>query len=219
MKLVLQSYFRFKKQHSIVASEVGAFNADILTISKKNELIEVEIKTSKADFNADFKKKKHQFYKLAKNAWTPHKFYFAVPKEILEYCANKLVGSPYGLLEITPEIAVKKKKFYANSEDFLHQRIETAKKHFKDFKLLETGIEKDHNGREDFYFKFEALELTIPQDRVKIIKKASFLHKRETISEKVKYYIIHRMSSELIGLRKRLSSANNKIKELKEKKE
>lgn len=74
-----------------------------------NRFIEVEVKVSKSDLLADFKKGKHEVYldywKNSKEAgltkWIPQEFYFAVPAALLGYARNVVEGLPYGVMEYT----------------------------------------------------------------------------------------------------------------------
>lgn len=100
IKAALSAYFRFTRQLFIMATEVGRFNSDFLIISK-DELVEIEIKTSRSDLNADFKKDKHKIYENANSDWAPNFFYFAVPKELLEYAVTKCVDNKYGVMLIS----------------------------------------------------------------------------------------------------------------------
>jgi len=143
MKACLCAYFRFSRGVGQIATEVGEFNSDFLAIRKGN-MFEIEIKTSKADLNADFKKRKHTIYEQDKSVWTPNYFYFAVPNNLVEYAFAKCVDNNYGVLEI-----------------------------------LESGPWKE---------------------RVRVVKRAKKLHNRFA-PEKVKYYLINRLSSEMANLR------------------
>lgn len=100
IKACLSSYFRFKRQTSCIATEVGDFNADFIAVGRGG-FLEIEIKVSKADLNNDFKKRKHQIYESKKNhAWCPQQFYFAVPEYLVDYALSKCVDKPYGVLAI-----------------------------------------------------------------------------------------------------------------------
>ena len=99
IKACLSPYFRFKQQCKIIATEVGQFNADFVAIRNK-ELIEVEIKTSRADLNADFKKKKHLLYTSGRQHWIPNYFYFAVPQALVEHAVAKCADNGYGVMVI-----------------------------------------------------------------------------------------------------------------------
>lgn len=113
MKACLSAYFRFAKGIKYIATEVGRFSSDFLAIHD-NLLIEVEIKTSKADLNNDFKKPKHRIYETGKSEWTPNYFYFAVPKEIAEYAIGKCADKKYGVLVIDGDNAAAHKSQWSS---------------------------------------------------------------------------------------------------------
>lgn len=63
-------------------SGMNFFNPDILIITKSKLAIDIEVKISRADFKADFKKSTKHLYlkdKLGKESY----FYFAVPKGLV----------------------------------------------------------------------------------------------------------------------------------------
>ncbi len=87
MKATLLSWLRFGRQMPHVAAEVGAFNADVAGLD--GELVEVEVKTSRADLMRDFvsKVRKHQLYASPSgheslSMWIPRKFYICVPPKL-----------------------------------------------------------------------------------------------------------------------------------------
>lgn len=121
MKAAFFSYLRFSRRVYYVASECGVFSSDML-FSSKNQLHEVEIKTSYSDFMADFRKHKHEFYEgnlMAgrdskdsisdlpqyvrdridfETKFIPNFFCFAVPEELLPRILPKLKEYPqYGI--------------------------------------------------------------------------------------------------------------------------
>lgn len=104
---VVLSYIRFDKQCDCVSTETGGYYADILAY-KGSELTEVEVKVDKNDFEADFKKIKHHYYKKGDKGDThnivPDKFYFAVPEEMEDYCLSRINQEcpSYGLIVIYP---------------------------------------------------------------------------------------------------------------------
>ena len=100
IKACLSAYFRFKRQTSCIATEVGAFNADFVSVGRSG-FLEIEIKTSRQDFLADFSKAKHQIYESKKDhPWCPQQFYFAIPEELVDYAIAKCADRPYGILAI-----------------------------------------------------------------------------------------------------------------------
>jgi len=102
-------YFRFQRSFSFIATEVGYFSADFMAIEPKtNRFIEVEIKTTKQDLIADFKKRKHDLYlrkgdneSFRGSSWVPREFFFAVPSYLEEYATNVIEDMPYGLMIYT----------------------------------------------------------------------------------------------------------------------
>lgn len=131
LKMCVLCWFRFKKRWKYIATECGAFSADVVGATEKY-LYEVEVKITRRDFLADFKKSKHHIYAemehkefgysvggWSKN-WIPNKFFFIVPEYMVEFALKQLEKYPkYGLLTVkfdnwwnNPEIkAVKQARF------------------------------------------------------------------------------------------------------------
>lgn len=89
IKTAVLAWLRFGKQFPYIATECGAYSADVLGTDGKI-VIEVEVKVSRADLRNDFRSKdKHRKYKLPSdgyyNEWIPHQFYFAVPEHLGDY--------------------------------------------------------------------------------------------------------------------------------------
>lgn len=117
MKYYVLAYYRFQRQNSIAATEVGVFGnfiADVLASDGK-EFTEVEIKISESDFMADFshKSEKHTAYldttinkvatlKESDRAYMPTRFYYAVPKELVRTALSLVKDTPYGLMYVDP---------------------------------------------------------------------------------------------------------------------
>lgn len=95
-------YLRFKRGYPLVATEVGKFYSDVLA-SNFEEIIEVEVKTTLADFINDFKKNKHEHYARLRTHHNPQKFYFAVPEKIAAKALEKLQGTKYGLMVVSED--------------------------------------------------------------------------------------------------------------------
>ena len=192
IKGVLCSYYRFKKQCGILATECGRYSSDFL-VQHKDKLIEIEVKVSKSDLNNDFKKDKHRIYESGRSYWTPHQFYFAVPEDIAEYAASKVVGTKYGLLVIgdgSPTVKREKRTIYSD-EKLLNRLIRNIEKW--------GGFNITHKLNEEGYqyqIEFDIERSFKIQDRVKIVKRAKDLHSRP-IDNRVTETIIKRMSSEL----------------------
>lgn len=87
--------FMYKKGAEAVISKTKflRYEADILSVTKSHYLTEVELKVSKSDFMADFKKRHNHGSKLTKY------LYYAVPSELVELALDKL-DSGVGVLEV-----------------------------------------------------------------------------------------------------------------------
>jgi hypothetical protein len=161
-------------------------------------MIEIEIKTSKADLNNDFKKPKHRIYETKQGPWVPHQFYFAVPEELVEYALTKCVGKPYGVIKIlNPESKQRFTAYCALNEKSLERRIKQVEGY--------GGIELDVDVYEETryritYYVEGAVQI---KDRAKVIKRAKDLH-NNPISGKIVNQVIKRMSSELANLYQRI---------------
>lgn len=85
------------KYFSLNTFGMGAFEADFLAIHPENNFcVEFEIKRSRSDFLADFKKKnKHDL--LKKGLWPSNQFYFVAEKGILD--VNQ-IPKHLGLIEV-----------------------------------------------------------------------------------------------------------------------
>ena len=97
---------------------------DLLRVTRSNLIVEYEIKVSKKDFFADFKKKsKHE--KLLKGVDCPNRFFYVVPEGLIDL---EKIPSYAGLIEITPKekiIIVKKAPLLHRSkvDSFLINKI------------------------------------------------------------------------------------------------
>lgn len=84
-------------------SFIYKWESDFFAISKSGYSIEVEIKVSKSDFNADFKKEiikgvlKHDLLTDEKYFAKSNKFYFAFPEGLINH--DEIPGR-YGIIEI-----------------------------------------------------------------------------------------------------------------------
>lgn len=90
----------YEKQHSPITTHftgLGLGECDVISISKSNYIYEYEVKISRSDFFADFKKEKHGFMLESKSIkgdtyLSPNYFYFVVPtslvscEEVPKYC-------------------------------------------------------------------------------------------------------------------------------------
>lgn len=109
LKFAAVSWLRFDRYCFAVATECGPFNADAFGMTSKS-IYEVEVKLSWRDFQADFRKPKHDLYLGKFEAgkydapWLPHMFYFMAPEELAKEISNELerVQSPYGVMRPFP---------------------------------------------------------------------------------------------------------------------
>jgi len=89
-------------------------------MNKNRFILEIEVKVSKSDFRADFKKRKHEHYEKADilppvryGIRFPNYFYFAVPEGLI---SPSEIPEKYGLIYVNPNrsfepvIVVKKAK-------------------------------------------------------------------------------------------------------------
>jgi hypothetical protein len=89
IKAEVASYFRYKRQCSIVAFETpnnckwyDGEPADVLAVDDRRMLYEIEVKISMADFRHDATKTKHRLFTNDPTFRPVNYFYFAVPTEI-----------------------------------------------------------------------------------------------------------------------------------------
>jgi len=110
LKIEAMCWLRYGRRMPIVCSEAGRWNADVLGVSP-NQCIEVEVKLSKSDLNAEFRYKaaKHFLYANAETsgrlAFVPNQFYFMVPA-ILAQVAQEIVAAQApkaGIIEYQPD--------------------------------------------------------------------------------------------------------------------
>jgi hypothetical protein len=88
-------WLRFGKRMPIVCTEAGPWHADILGLSDKMA-IEIEVKKSRSDLQAEFRNKKAKHYSYANAetgtaAFVPNYLYFYVPEPLGEYATKALL--------------------------------------------------------------------------------------------------------------------------------
>jgi len=93
----IASYFRYKRQCPLIAFERACLeiraNPDILIVNKNRMLIEVEVKTSVADFKNDAKKRIWQIRNSEYHkTLMPYQFYYAVPLDLKDKCLKVMNG-------------------------------------------------------------------------------------------------------------------------------
>lgn len=180
-KAVLFSYYRFGSPVRYIASECGQFNSDMLLINKEL-LIEVEIKTSFADFKNDFKKDKHLIFNrsLKEN-------YIKMgldKKQHLFKPYKKRYGRDHKLVRLfkTDMAFIPNKFYFAVPTKLVSKCSEFLKSNYPQYGLIEI--------KEDIIHW---------EKRAKVINKSKLLHSRKAHSI-TKKYIVSRMSSELANL-------------------
>lgn len=115
LKYYIMAYYRYIRHWPVVATEVNtlkSFYADVIAADTQ-ELVEIEIKTTREDFLKEFstKESKHNIYldydiskqhKLKKQAYQlmPNRFFYAAEKPLAQIMINILKGSPYGVIEV-----------------------------------------------------------------------------------------------------------------------
>ncbi len=109
------AWLRLKQRCPFIATEVGAYNADVLGINE-TKIIECEVKQTLDDLKNDFKKLKHYWYKKDgegewERRWIPNRFYFALTPELVEPCKELLVKydcEHYGIINLEGWSVVKR---------------------------------------------------------------------------------------------------------------
>lgn len=82
------------------------WECDALSLNKSGYLTEYEVKISRSDFFADFKKHRHQFFEMEIESHTPNYFYYACPPELIKPIELPTYA---GLVYVNGEIEVIKK--------------------------------------------------------------------------------------------------------------
>ncbi|WNM70281.1 hypothetical protein [Myxococcus phage Mx1] len=83
LKVEALCWLRYVKKMELICTEGGPWASDVLG-TNDNYSIEVEVKTSRADVLAEFRKKtaKH-FYYTTGERWCPNYFYFLIPMDLV----------------------------------------------------------------------------------------------------------------------------------------
>jgi hypothetical protein len=88
IKAYVAQHFRYEKQAALVAFEAsdrlnwGGEPADVLVVTDRRFLYEIEVKISVADLKRDIHKRKHTYFKNSNDNHPVNRFFFAVPKEM-----------------------------------------------------------------------------------------------------------------------------------------
>jgi len=111
LRSAVMCYFRYEKQYPIVVCEQGIgkykyrYRPDVLVVDDRRHLIEIEIKTSLADFRND-KNKKIWKYREKYPEIMPYKFYYCVPDDISDVVKDELKDSNFGLFSARCDIDI-----------------------------------------------------------------------------------------------------------------
>lgn len=178
-----------------MATEVGMFNSDFMVIDKSNAMHDIEIKVSKQDLLADFKKRKHLRYELCNSYWTPNYFYFAVPEHLLEYALAKCADKKYGVMLIKESTGIVKHRYRSASQSNANRKLNWLTKYHPN---KTSRIEEDGNG--GFNVLSEGTEDLPWKNRVRIVKRAKPLHNKAPDNRIIKT-MVARLMSEMANLR------------------
>ena len=134
LRAAVASYLRYKRQCVLIAYERGTGygsgegKPDVLGVTEGRKLIEVELKTSFADFRNDGKKWKWKFGQRE-----DRQFYYAIPYDLIEKIEPEIENG-IGLMATTgtwiygmPEIMVVKKAKSYNHRLSLKEIVKMAK--------------------------------------------------------------------------------------------
>jgi hypothetical protein len=105
LRAACMSWLRYDKGCPIVVFERGPWahlghRPDVMAVTKKRELVEVEIKRTFADFKQDVEKRIWQSRDLFKRGW-PSFFHFLVTPDLVTR-AEPLLRDGFGLVTIDP---------------------------------------------------------------------------------------------------------------------
>lgn len=114
LKYYILSYYRYIRHFFVVATEVPVLNhfvADVIAATNR-DVVEIEIKTSLADFFKEFQSKesKHNMYltgsinnvklKPIQYKKMPNRLFYAAEKHLIPDILRVLRGTPYGLISV-----------------------------------------------------------------------------------------------------------------------
>jgi hypothetical protein len=103
------AYLRYDRQCPIISIERGLTefhwndSPDILGVTKKRTLVEIEIKVSLSDFKHNFKKKSILMREGGHQCRRPHQFFFLVPPDLVEKVQASGLVTREGLLTVDME--------------------------------------------------------------------------------------------------------------------
>jgi hypothetical protein len=115
-------------EYRLFNSYIYAWESDFFAVSKTGYSVEVEIKISKSDFTADFKKEtfqrenKHEILTCDSKVNKPNKFYFACPEGLIK---PEELNINYGLIWIN-----ERNSQLIRDAKFLHKNKILENKHY-----------------------------------------------------------------------------------------
>lgn len=133
--------------------------ADFFCISKTGYATEFEIKVSKSDFKADFKKKKkHEKYADKSRTYKPNRFYYVVPDGLIDV---KDVPTYAGLIYICESASAPMK--YVKKAPLLHRE-----KPMQNVKFVRELLSKFYYRYSDVMRKYEIPQWSVVFKQTKI---------------------------------------------------
>lgn len=142
LKCALLAFYRYKRG-AFCADEVVCSGglSDILVDNGTTEVIDIEIKTSRADLMRDVRKEKHEAYKAGDHKYfaLPNKFYLCVPTDLVKDAIEfvEKTNPNYGVIEFSKS----KYESYCPPERCLYF-VRKAKKLTKEYKTRYVTIAK-----------------------------------------------------------------------------
>ena len=116
-------YHYINSDHHLFNTFIFDFESDFFCISKSSYVIECEIKVSRSDFFADFKKvdrhrkTKHEILKDKSIIFKPNRFYFAVPKDLIKI---EEIPDYAGLIYIDSKAIIIKQAPFLHKENLMN---------------------------------------------------------------------------------------------------
>jgi hypothetical protein len=111
LRAIAAEYLRYKRHCPIVAFERShwpcSMRPDVIGVTKKRKIVEIEIKCSMADFRANAKKHS-EYLRWKAGLYQPHQYYFLVPPEMVEKVKSEL-PSHAGLMSVIKHLSVYSK--------------------------------------------------------------------------------------------------------------
>lgn len=127
------------------------FESDFFCMSKSGYAIECEIKVSRSDFFADFKKThwnkktKHEILADKTQAFKPNRFYFAVPKDLIK---KEEVPEYAGLIYIDSYSTIIKQAPFLHKEKLMDNDIHFVRQLMRKFYFRNMDLRREMQLRE-----------------------------------------------------------------------